>query len=201
MHGWARLSAVAVTAAFAMSGCGSTQVAQDAPPAPEVVAAQTPVDPFAWTDVRYQDYRAAALQVPISTELLVQPAELTQSLDQLCHTDPAGFAQLLADQETRARNEAENDLDKHLAKEVELRLGMACPQRMGDWMTAQRDAEPAQSTTTDQPDITASEPSDPNADSRVESPQEVEGEQLPENPYVDEGPDEVPASVAGSGGG
>jgi hypothetical protein len=189
MSGSSKLTAVALAVLFGVSACGAAEEAA-APPAPQVQVQPSPTDPFAWKDVRYQEYRTAALQVPISTELLVQPAELTASLETLCRTDAAGFAALLAAHETRAKEAGDNDLEKHLGDEVALRLGMACDQRMGDWLTARRDADPAQDA--------GVETTDPkNADaSRVETPQEVEGEKLPENPYVESSEeDQVPDSV------
>ncbi|MGQ0464504.1 MAG: hypothetical protein ACT4QG_04195 [Sporichthyaceae bacterium] len=192
MSAMTRLAVVGAAVLLATTACGTAQDSAGDAPAPSQAAVQEPaaVDPYAWTDVDYQDYRAAALAVPISTDLLVAPAALTQSLDTLCHTDPAGFAQLLTEHQARAQaDSSDTEVAKHLGEEVGLRLGMACPQRMGDWLTAQRDAEPTEDSTT------AAEGSER---STVESPQEVEGEKLPENPYVDS--EDEPMSIGGAGG-
>lgn len=191
MSAMTRLAVVGTTVLFVATACGTAKdSAGDAPAAPQV-AVQEPAagDPYAWTDVDYQDYRAAALAVPISPDLLVAPAGLTQSLDTLCHTDPAGFAQLVADHRTRAQTDSDSEVDKHLGEEVSLRLGMACPQRMGDWLTAERDAEPA---------VESTPAAESDERSTVESPQEVEGEKLPENPYIDS--EDQPMSIGGAGG-
>ena len=138
--------------------------------------------------------------MPLSPELLIAPTELTASLDTLCHTDTAGFAALIADHQNKGIQRPNSDLAKHLGEEVSLRLGMACPQRMGDWMTARGDAERAADPTAGQPEATAADPNQPEQRSTVEGPQEVEGEQLPQDPYVDAPEDEMPESVAGGGG-
>ncbi|MGQ0846156.1 MAG: hypothetical protein ACT4QF_18700 [Sporichthyaceae bacterium] len=201
MYGSSKLTAAALAVLCGVSACGAAKDAA-APPAPEVAVVQTPIDPFAWKDVRYQEYRTAALQVPISAELLVQPAALTASLETLCRTDAAGFAALIAEHETRAKEAGDNDLETHLDQEVALRLGMACAQRMGDWLTAQRDADPAEDAGSGAADTSTTEVESSNSPSRVETPQEVEGEKLPENPYVESSEEDVvPASVAGGGGG
>lgn len=190
MSAMTRLAVVGTTVLCVATACGTAKdTAAGAPAAPQVAVRQPAAgDPYAWSDVDYQDYRAAALAVPISSDLLVAPAALTQSLDTLCHTDPAGFAQLVADHKARAQTD-DSDLDSHLGQEVSLRLGMACPQRMGDWLTAERDGEPAaESAATAEGDERSS----------VESPQEVEGEQLPENPYIDS--EDQPMSIGGAGG-
>jgi len=188
-----RLAVVGTTVLLVASACGGAINSVADVPAPQV-AVQEPTagDPYAWTDVNYQDYRSAALAVPISPDLLIAPAALTQSLDTLCHTDPAGFAQLLADHRARARTDEGDDVDQHLGEEVSLRLGMACPQRMGDWLGAQRAADPAEAA------VASAEAAENNEPSTVSSPQEVEGEKLPENPYVDT--EDQPMSIGGAGG-
>lgn len=193
-----RLTAIGLAALLGVAGCGASKNETMVAPAPEVAASETPTDPYAWTDVDYQEYRSAALQVPLSPELLIAPADLTASLDALCHTDPAGFATLLAEHQSKGNERPNSDLAKHLSEEVSLRLGMACPQRMGDWMTARGDAERA---TDPAADVASTQPTEGDQQSVVEGgPQEVEGEQLPEDPYVDS-EDEMPDSVAGGGGG
>lgn len=194
------LTAIGLAALLGVAGCGASKNETMVAPAPEVAAPETPTDPYAWTDVDYQEYRSAALQVPLSPELLIGPTDLTASLDALCHTDPAGFAALLAEHRTKAGERPNSDLAKHLGEEVSLRLGMACPQRMGDWMTARGDAERADDPSAGT-DVASSRPTDGDQPSVVEGgPQEVEGEQLPQDPYVDT-EDEMPDSVAGGGGG
>lgn len=197
MVGSTRLTVAGLAMLFGLAACaGSEDAAAPAPPPAAAVAEQTSADPFAWKDVRYQDYRAAALQVPISPELLVAPAALTQSLDSLCHTDSAGFVQLIVDHESKAQAASQNDLDKHLAEEVSLRLGLACPQRMGDWMAARQGVDLSEEAVTQPelaPGVSAESAPGEAAEPTVASPQEVDGEQLPENPYVES--EEQPAAT------
>lgn len=180
-----------------LAACGGSKDAAVPAPPPAPVAEQATADPFAWKDVRYQDYRAAALQVPLGAELLIAPDALTQSLDTLCHTDSAGFVQLLLDHESKAREASQNDLDKHLAEEVSLRLGLSCPQRMGDWMAARQGADLSEEAVTEPEPAPGgageSVPGEADEPTTAVSPQEVDGEQLPENPYVES--EEQPASV------
>lgn len=194
------LTATVLATLIGVAGCGASKNEVVAPPAPEVTAVETPTDPFAWSEIDYQEYRSAALQVPLSPELLLGPQELKASLDPLCHTDGAGFAQMLADHRERAQRKPNSDLAKHLAEEVSLRLGMACPQRMGDWMTARSDAERAQQPADGQTATEPNAPKDSQDRSTVEGgPQEVEGQKLPENPYVDAPENDMPDSIAGDG--
>lgn len=195
----AGLTAIGLATLLGVAGCGAAKDEVAAVPTPEATVTETPVDPYAWTDVGYQEYRAAALQVPLSPELLLNPGDLTASLEPLCRTDGAGFAQMLAEHRQRAAARPNSDLAKHLAEEVSLRLGMACPQRMGEWMSARADADRELSGDNGQGEAPTT-PKDSREPSTVEEPQEVEGEKLPEDPYVDAPEDEMPDSIAGEGG-
>lgn len=192
---------------LAMSGCGGDDARVIAAVQAEPESPAAPADPYAWTDVAYADYRAAALQVPIRPEFLVTPGALTQSLDTVCTTDLAGYTELLSAHRHRARDASEAaQRRRYLAEEVSLRLGMACPQRMADWATARAAAQGGdtlhEAGGLDSDGRTEASTSNPRTRrSHLTRAETVEGSLLPSDPYVEDyEAEDLPGSVAGNGG-
>jgi len=159
------LASLAALAALAgLAGCGHSplagtpaQAANKATAAPDATAA----DPYASKDVPYADYREAAQQLSIPTGLLVPATGFSEALSTLCHSSPADFGKLITEQRSQAGSDSDGASTlQSLADEVQLRLSLSCPQRMGDWANARADE---QSYTDD--DATPTATPTPSADS------------------------------------
>jgi hypothetical protein len=135
--------AVGLTALAGLSGCGhpplsgaSAQAAVSPSAAPDATA----MDPYAFKEVPYQDYREAAEQLSIPFGLLVPPTGFTEALSTLCRSTPDDFTKLVNEQRGRAGSDSDGaSILQSLADEVQLRLSLSCPQRMTDWATSRAD--------------------------------------------------------------
>lgn len=105
------------------------------PVAPVVVVTPTAAsaDPYAWTDIRYEDYLKAAEQLGIRPDMLRPLAGFSSGLSELCHTAPAQFGEMRQAQLTNTANTETYSAAQYMHDEVALRIGLACPQRMADW--------------------------------------------------------------------
>ncbi|MGQ0623755.1 MAG: hypothetical protein ACT4PP_03750 [Sporichthyaceae bacterium] len=125
-------------ALLGISACGGGSDA--APPqaaiAP-VVAETTQVltNAFAWTEVPYAEYLDTAQQLSIRPDVLVHSERWTASLEEICTAPASSY------QELRTSQLASNDTDtgdqstaQYLRDETSLRITLACPQRMADWI-------------------------------------------------------------------
>jgi len=136
---------VAGLAALAgLAGCGhpplSGTPAQAASTIQTAAPDTTASDPYAFSDVPYPDYREAAEQLSIPTGLLISPTGFSESLSTLCHSSPDDFSKLVTDQRSKAGSDSDGASTlQSLADEVQLRLSLSCPQRMGDWASARAD--------------------------------------------------------------
>jgi hypothetical protein len=135
--------AVGITVLAGLSGCGHpplsgtpAQAAVTPSAAPDAAA----VDPYAFNDVPYPDYREAAQQLSIPTGLLVPSTGFTEALSTLCRSTPGDFSKLVNDQRSKAGSDSDGASTlQSLADEVQLRLSLSCPQRMTDWAAARAD--------------------------------------------------------------
>jgi predicted small lipoprotein YifL len=143
MHRKSLASLAAVAALAGLAGCGHSplagtpaQAASKQSPAPDSTAA----DPYASKDVAYSDYREAAQQLSIPTGLLIPAVGFSEALSTLCHSSPDEFSKLVTEQRTKAGSDSDGASTlQSLADEVQLRLSLSCPQRMGDWANARAD--------------------------------------------------------------
>jgi hypothetical protein len=155
--------AVGITALAGLSGCGhpplsgaSAQAAVSPSAAPDATA----MDPYAFKDVPYQDYRQAAEQLSIPFGLLVPPAGFTEALSTLCRSTPDDFTKLVNDQRSRAGSDSDGASTlQSLADEVQLRLSLSCPQRMTDWAASRADDQANSDDVVDTASPTPSSPS------------------------------------------
>ena len=136
--------AVASVAALACLGaCGNDS---DSASDEAVVVAPTPspvpasLDPFAWSDVAYQDYLDAADQLGLRPDVLVPEAAFSSGLNTLCRTSAEDMVTMRSQHQSYTENAATYSTAKYLAEEVGLRIGLACPQRMTDWTAAGYDS-------------------------------------------------------------
>lgn len=123
---------------------------------PTPTAEPTALDPFGWTDVSYQEYLDAANQLGLRPDFLVPEAGFSSGLNILCHTSAEDLVEMRTTQMSHTKETETYSTAKHLADEVALRLGLACPQRMTDWKAAEgeqaernSDAEDGVSAVTD----------------------------------------------------
>jgi predicted small lipoprotein YifL len=148
------VSLAAVATLAGLAGCGHAplagtpaQAANKATAAPDATAA----DPYAFKDVPYADYREAAQQLSIPVGLLIPATGFSEALSTLCHSSPADFSKLVSAQRAQAGSDSDGASTlQSLADEVQLRLSLSCPQRMGDWANARADDQ----STADEEDAT-----------------------------------------------
>ncbi|GAA0635973.1 hypothetical protein GCM10009547_45220 [Sporichthya brevicatena] len=141
---WLAAASVALLACLgACSSDGDSTSVEAASVAATPTPEPTPVDPFAWTDVEYEDYLEAAKELGLRPDVLVPQAGFSSGLGALCRSSAEELAAMRS-----AHAEYTQDTDryataKYLSDEIGLRLGLACPQRMGDWTEAsmERDSE------------------------------------------------------------
>lgn len=158
-------SLAAVAALAGLAGCGHTPLAGT--PA-EAASKQTPapdstaVDPYAFKDVPYADYREAAQQLSIPTGLLIPATGFSEALSTLCHSSPDDFGKLVTAQRTEAGSDSNGASTlQSLADEVQLRLSLSCPQRMSDWAAARADEQ----SNAEDNDVSVTASPTPSADS------------------------------------
>ncbi|HUR74627.1 MAG TPA: hypothetical protein VMZ00_10150 [Sporichthya sp.] len=113
---------------------------------PTPSAEPTALDPFAWTDVPYDGYLAAAKELGLRPELLLPMAGFSSGLRALCHTSATDLAAMRSAQMAHTKDTETYTAARYLGDEVALRIGLACPQRMTDWNAAgiaqdEKDAE------------------------------------------------------------
>ncbi|MBA3744135.1 hypothetical protein [Sporichthya sp.] len=108
---------------------------------PTVTPEPTPLDPFAWSDVDYEDYLAAADELGLRPEVLLPLAGFSSALNALCHTSAEDLAKMRTAQMDHTKETESYSNAKYLGDEVALRLGLACPQRMTDWNAAGSDRD------------------------------------------------------------
>lgn len=132
-----RLMLGAATAALlaCLGACGGSSDAPDSAPAPAPAPSETPSsspDPYAWVDVPYAAYYEAAEKLAIRPDMLTPADELSGSLESLCTTSAEGLAELRRAQVASVEMASAFFLDD----ETTLRLSLACPQRIADWVSA-----------------------------------------------------------------
>jgi predicted small lipoprotein YifL len=161
-------SLAAVAALAGLAGCGHSPLAgTSAEAASKQTAApdSTAADPYAFKDVAYSDYRDAAQQLSIPTGLLIPATGFSEALSTLCHSSPDDFSKLVTEQRTKAGSDSDGASTlQSLADEVQLRLSLSCPQRMGDWATA-RTADQSYGDDNDVPATASPSPSAGSEDS------------------------------------
>ncbi len=123
------------------SASGDAVVVQPTPSAPPIS-----LDPFAWTDVAYQDYLDAADQLGLRPDVLVSEAGFSSGLNTLCRTTPDAMVTMRTSHGSYTEDAETYSTAKYLAEEVGLRIGLACPQRMTDWTAAGYDADDSHDT-------------------------------------------------------
>lgn len=132
--------AAAVAAALGvLSACSGGSDAAPSQAAVAPVAADTTQvleNPFAWSQVPYGEYLDAAEQLAIRPDVLISSESFLASLDELCTTPAAGYQDLrrlqLASSDTDTNDQA---TAQYLRDETSLRITLACPQRMADWVS------------------------------------------------------------------
>lgn len=136
-------SAALLAGLGACSGGSESDVPSAAVAVVPVIAA-TPgaaADPYAWTDVLYEDYLEAADQLGIRPDLRRPLAGFSSGLNELCHQTPEQLAEMRKAQQANL-NEADTfSAAQYMSDEVALRIGMACPQRMSDWTSTNSSSE------------------------------------------------------------
>jgi len=134
------LAAASVAALACLGACSDGDGVADATAAePTASADPTPLDPYAWTEVPYQEYLDAADQIGLRPDVLVPEAGFSSGLNELCHTSPADFVTMRKSQMANTKETETYTAAKYLGDEVGLRIGLACPQRMGDWAATDDD--------------------------------------------------------------
>ncbi|MGQ0630043.1 MAG: hypothetical protein ACT4P1_03315 [Sporichthyaceae bacterium] len=135
-------SAAAVAAALVvLSACGGGSDA--APPQAAVVpvvadtdTSQVEQNPFAWSQVPYAVYVEAAEQLAIRPDVLIPSGEFLASLGEICTTPTGGYTDLRAQQVASSDTETgDQTTAQYLRDETSLRITLACPQRMPDWIS------------------------------------------------------------------
>jgi hypothetical protein len=156
--------AVGLTALAGLSACGHPQLSGSSAQAAVTPSASPDPgsdDPYAFKDVPYPDYREAAEQLSIPVGLLVPSLGFSEALSTLCRSTPADFTSLVNAQRKRAGSDSDGASTlQSLADEVQLRLSLSCPQRMGDWAAARADDQANAADPTDSPSPTPSVSSD-----------------------------------------
>ncbi len=133
-----RCTIAAATAALcaALSGCGGKSADAADLPAP-TPSATVSSDPFAFNLVPYLEYSDAARQTGIRPDLVAREFGFNDGLGTLCRATPADLTTLLATLKTAASSEDNAGYAvQAMIDEVSLRIDMACPQRMSDWIAA-----------------------------------------------------------------
>jgi hypothetical protein len=165
--------AVGLTVLAGLSGCGHPALSgtpAQAAVTPSPTADTTAVDPYAFKEVPYADYREAARQLSIPIGLLVSSTGFTEALSTLCRSSPDDFTKLVNQQRAKAGSDSNGASTlQSLADEVQLRLSLSCPQRMTDWAAARTDDQAEEDATTDTASPRASYGSD-DADSTAATP-------------------------------
>ena len=131
-----RCAITAAAAAFcaALSGCGGTNADAADPPSPTPSATQSS-DPYAFSRVSYLDYSDAARQTGIRPDLVAREFGFNDGIGTLCRSTPIDLTALLATLKTAAASEDNAGYGiQAMIDEVSLRIDMACPQRMSDWI-------------------------------------------------------------------
>jgi hypothetical protein len=193
------LAAASVAVLACLGACSDGDVA-DAQPAPEptVSAEPTPTDPFAWTDVPYKDYLDAAHEIGLRPDVLVPESGFSSGLNTLCHTTPTDFAALRKSQQANTSDTDTYTTAKYLSDEVGLRLGLACPQRMGDWAATSDDRASADEADDDVSTVTDEDLARAEAEEAAASHEP--DDQSGENRSPDPGPsDDVDVSTTSNG--
>ena len=114
----------------------SDAASDEAVPQPAASALPTAVDPFAWTDVSYEEYLEAADQIGLRPDVLVPEAGFSSGLGALCHTSAEDMATMRRSHVGDVADSGSYSTAEYLGDEAGLRLGLACPQRMTDWTAA-----------------------------------------------------------------
>jgi hypothetical protein len=145
------LTAASVAALACLGGCSSGDDAKQAAPTEQVTASAEPstLDPNAWVDVPYKDYLAAADQIGLRPDVLQPESGFSSGLNTLCHTSAADLATMRKTQLANRDGTDTYTTAKYLGDEVGLRIGMSCPQRMGDWAATEADDDGASAGPTD----------------------------------------------------
>lgn len=132
----ATASAVLLACLGACTDDRSDAASDDVAVVPAVTPEPTPLDPFGWADVDYEDYLAAADELGLRPEVLLPMAGFSSSLNLLCHSSAEDLARMRTAQMDHTKETETYSNAKYLGDEVALRLGLACPQRMADWNAA-----------------------------------------------------------------
>jgi hypothetical protein len=133
------IAAAAVMLSAALAGCGGgkgngpgggANVTQSATPTPST-------DPYGFTYVPYGDYAEAARQTGILPDVVKPEYGFHAGIAALCRRTPEDLTKLLDElRSASARKEAPGYALRGMVDEVSLRLGLACPRRMSDWIAA-----------------------------------------------------------------
>jgi hypothetical protein len=119
---------------------------------PSAAAEPVSLDPFAWNDVSYEDYLAAADELGLRRDVLLPMAGFSSGLNALCHSSAKELAAMRAAQMEHTKDTETYSTAKYLGEEVALRLGLACPQRMTDWNAADVERHDSDSSDSDADD-------------------------------------------------
>ncbi len=119
---------------------------------PSAAAEPVSLDPFAWNDVSYEDYLAAADELGLRRDVLLPMAGFSSGLNALCHSSARELADMRAAQMEHTKDTETYATAKYLGEEVALRLGLACPQRMTDWNAADVERHDSDSSESDADD-------------------------------------------------
>lgn len=129
-----------------LSGCSgdAPEVRAASGPAPSAPASVPSADPTTPAEVPYAAYREAAVLMSIRPDLITPETAFEDSLHSLCARDADGFADLRREHRASAGSAADgSSAYRYLGDEAALRVDLACPQRMSDWLAAREDVEGA----------------------------------------------------------
>ncbi len=139
---WLAAASVALLACLgACSSDGDSASVEAASVEPTPTPVPTPFDPYGWADVEYEDYLEAAQELGLRPDVLVPQAGFSSGLSALCRSSAEELAALRTSHAAYTEDSETYSTAKYLTDEVGLRLGLACPQRMGDWTEASMEHE------------------------------------------------------------
>lgn len=133
------IAAAAVALSAALAGCGGSKgdpggVTQSATPTPSA-------DPYAFSYVPYPSYSEAARQTGILPDVVQRELGFHAGIAKLCRSTSGDLTMLLDELRTAsARKDEPVGTLRAMIDEVSLRMGLACPKRMSDWIGARGDS-------------------------------------------------------------
>lgn len=135
------IAAAAVVLSAALAGCGGGKSGQEGAGVTQSATPTPSADPYASSYVPYPAYAEAARQTGILPDVVQRELGFHDGIKALCRSKPEDFTKLLAEMRSTAATKDEPVATlRAMLDEVSLRLGLACPRRMSDWIAARGDS-------------------------------------------------------------